>query len=450
MDNNLKVLVTAELDKLKSVTQINQDIKKIEEQLKKLKLQATLDKGKSVSEIQNQIKALNTQKRNLYVDLKLRKKGLKDQYKQAIANIQTQPLNVDVNTATAQKQMSGLTNSVKATSSETVTLGNTLNKTLNNIGLVVSAQTALNTIRQAAQEATEAVKEYDKMSTNLQIITGQSKESVNTMISDLADKSLNYNVDISDLEKAQETLLRTGKSVEDVNYLLKDTIMLAKTGFMDTEDSAESLVTIANAYNYEADEMENVVSKFLALDTASNTVAGKLSTAIAKSAQNAKLAGLSIDKLGGYISTLKDTTGKAESEISTALNSIFSRVYNVKLGKYEAELEDGTTEDITESLNDTERMLKNVGIQLRTSKGEFKDIDDIIKELSEHWNEFNSVEKNSIAKTFAGTMHKNSFISLIENYDKAMQLAGFRLNRLVQQQRSILFIWNQLRLKVQH
>lgn len=423
MDNNLKVLVTAELDKLKSVTQINQDIKKIEEQLKKLKLQATLDKGKSVSEIQNQIKALNAQKRNLYVDLKLRKKGLKDQYKQAIANIQTQPLNVDVNTATAQKQMSGLTNSVKATSSETVRLGNTLNKTLNNIGLVVSAQTALNTIRQAAQEATEAVKEYDKMSTNLQIITGQSKESVNTMISDPADKSLNYNVDISDLEKAQETLLRTGKSVEDVNYLLKDTIMLAKTGFMDTDDAAESLVTIANAYNYEADEMENVVSKFLALDTASNTVAGKLSTAIAKSAQNAKLAGLSIDKLGGYISTLKDTTGKAESEISTALNSIFSRVYNVKLGKYEAELEDGTTENITESLNDTERMLKNVGIQLRSSKGEFKDVDDIIKELSEHWNEFNSVEKNSIAKTFAGTMHKNSFISLIENYDKAMQLA---------------------------
>ena len=423
MDNNLKVLVTAELDKLKSVTQINQDIRKIEEQLKKLKLQATLDKGKSIAEIQSQINALNKQKRNLYVGLKLRKKGLKDQYKQAIANIQTQPLNVDVNTATAQKQMSGLTTSVKATSSETVTLGNTLNKTLNNIGLVVSAQTALNTIRQAAQEATEAVKEYDKMSTNLQIITGQSKESVNTMISDLADKSLDYKVDISDLEKAQETLLRTGKSVEDVNYLLKDTIMLAKTGFMDTDDAAESLVTIANAYNYEADEMENVVSKFLALDTASNTVAGKLSTAIAKSAQNAKLAGLSIDKLGGYISTLKDTTGKAESEISTALNSIFSRVYNVKLGKYEAELEDGTTEDITESLNDTERMLKNVGIQLRSTKGEFKDVDDIIQEISKHWNEFNSVEKNSIAKTFAGTMHRNSFISLVENYDKAMQLA---------------------------
>ena len=422
-NNQLNIKITAGLDLQGSVTRINADIKKLESQLKQLKLQAKLDNNKTNAEIQKQITALNKQKRQLYVDLKIRQKDLKKQYKQAVSQINQKTIEIEVKTNNSQKQLSGLNNSIKATNNETITLGNTLTKTLNNIGLVVSAQTALNTIRKAAQEATEAVKEYDKMSTNLQIITGQSKEAVNTMISNLADKSLNYNVDISDLEKAQETLLRTGKSVEDVNYLLKDTIMLAKTGFMDTDDAAESLVTIANAYNYEADEMENVVSKFLALDTASNTVAGKLSTAIAKSAQNAKLAGLSIDELGGYISTLKDTTGKAESEISTALNSIFSRVYNVKLGKYEAELEDGTTEDITESLNDTERMLKNVGIQLRSSKGEFKDIDDIIKELSEHWNEFNSVEKNSIAKTFAGTMHRNSFISLVENYDKAMQLA---------------------------
>ena len=193
-------------------------------------------------------------------------------------------------------------------------------------------------------------------------------------MSDLADKSLDYKVDISDLEKAQETLLRTGKSVEDVNYLMKDTVMLAKTGFMDTDDVAESLVTIANAYKYEADEMENVISKFLALDTASNTVAGKLSSAIAKTASNAQMAGVSIDELGGYISQLKNTTGKSENEIATALNAMFSRVGNVKLGKYEIELEDGTSEDITQSLNDTERMLKNVGIQLRSSKGEFKAI----------------------------------------------------------------------------
>lgn len=428
MTNNLNVTVTAGLDKSKSVSQINQDIQKIQAQLKKLKLKAELDKGKSIAEIQKQIASLNKQKRNLYVDLKIRQKDLKKQYKQAVENIQRQALNVDISTSTAQNQMNSLTNSVRQTRSETVAFADSFKKAISNMGLVISAQTALQLVRKAADEATAAIKEYDKYATNLSIITGKPKESVNEMISDLAEKSMNYKIDISDLEKAQETLLRTGKSAEDVNYLLKDTIMLAKTGFMDTDDAAESLVTIANAYSYEADEMENVISKFLALDTASNTVAGNLSTAIAKSAQNAKLAGVNIDKLGGYISELKNTTAKSESEIATALNSMFSRVGNVKLGKYEIELEDGTSEDITQSLNDTERMLKNVGIQLRSTKGEFKDVDDILQEISEHWNEFNSVEKNSIAKTFAGTQHRNSFISLVENYDKAMQLTEVSSN----------------------
>ena len=68
-NNNLSVSVTAGLDKPKSVTQINNDILKIEGQLKKLKLQAKID-GKSNAEIQKQISALNKQKRNLYVDRK--------------------------------------------------------------------------------------------------------------------------------------------------------------------------------------------------------------------------------------------------------------------------------------------------------------------------------------------------------------------------------------------
>ena len=45
MTNNLNVAATAGLDKSRSIAQINQDIQKIEAQLKKLKLQATLEKG---------------------------------------------------------------------------------------------------------------------------------------------------------------------------------------------------------------------------------------------------------------------------------------------------------------------------------------------------------------------------------------------------------------------
>lgn len=420
-NNNLGVSVTAGLDKPKSVTQINNDILKIEGQLKKLKLQAKID-GKSNAEIQKQISALNKQKRNLYVDLKLRQKDLKKQYKQAVAEINQKPIDVTVNTKNAQNQLSGLNNSVKTAKSETVTLGNTLTKTLNNMGLVVSAQTALNTIRKAAQEATDAVKEYDKYATNLSMITGNSRESANETIADLSEKSFDFKVDISELEGAYETLLRTGKTAEELDDYLKSTVFLSKIGFENMDTSAENLVTIANAYKLQSNEIENVVSKLSALDTASMTVAGKLSTAMGKTAQNAQLAGLNIDKLGAIISGLRDTTGKSEDELATSLNGILTRLYNVKLGKYEIELEDGSTENITESLNNVERMLKTVGMDIRTSKGEFKDVSVIIDELVSNWDKLNDVQKNSIGFTFAGTHHKNTFIALVENWNRINEL----------------------------
>ena len=428
MTNNLNVAVTAGLDKTKSVAQINQDIQKIEAQLKKLKLQATLEKGKSISEIQSQISALNKQKRNLYVDLKIRQKDLKRQYKQVIANIRAQSLNVDVNTNTAQKQISGLGNTIKSTTNATNTLSGALKGTLSETGLAISAQQALQLVRKAAQEATAAVKEYDKYATNLSIITGGSKESSYETIADLSEKSFDFKVDVSELENAYETLLRTGKAAGELDDYLKSTVFLSKVGFEDMDTSAENLVTIGNAFKLQSDEIDNVVSSLVALDTASNTVAGKLSTAMGKTAQNAQLAGLNIDQLGAIISGLRDTTGKTEDAIATSLNGILTRLYNVKLDKYKIELEDGSTEDITESLNNVEDMLKTVGMNIRTSKGEFKDVADIIDELVTKWDKLNDVQKNAVGFTFAGTYHKNTFISLVENWERIKELTDISAN----------------------
>lgn len=64
-DNQLNIKITAGLDTKNSVTRINSDIKKIEGQLKQLRLQAKLDNNKTNAEIQKQITALNKQKRQL-------------------------------------------------------------------------------------------------------------------------------------------------------------------------------------------------------------------------------------------------------------------------------------------------------------------------------------------------------------------------------------------------
>lgn len=342
--------------------------------------------------MQRQISELNKQKKQLYIDLKIRHKDLKNEYKAAVEAIPKEPIYIKADTAEAEKNITDLSGDIRSAHSETVTLANYLQQAFGAMGLVVSAQTALQLIRKAAQEATEAVKEYDKYVTNLSIITGGDIASADSIIGELSDKSFKFKVGIADLETAYETLLRTGKASEELDDFLQSTIYLSKVGFTDSSTAAQNLVTIGNAFNLQSEQIDDVVSSLVALDASANTVAGKLSQAMAKVASNAQLAGLSIDELGAIISGLRDTTGRSEEEIATALNSITARLYNVKLGKYEIELEDGSIEDISQSLNNTERMLKTVGISLRDTNGEFKEMTEIIEAIVPKWNEFNNVQ----------------------------------------------------------
>ena len=326
--SELEILISADLSVNQSIPSINKSIEKLEKKINKLKLQATLDKDKSKSAILKEVERLNKQKRQLYVDLKLRKNDLKKQF----LEIQKENnLSLNVDTVNAQKQIKNVSSVMGDTKSETVGLGLALKNAFSNAGLVISAQSALQLVRKAANEATQAVKEYDRYATNLSIITGGSRENSNKVIEDLAEKSLNFKVDISDLEGAAETILRTGKSIDETNKYLENTVYLSKLGFQDMDTSASQLVTIGNAYGYTADEMSAVVDKFTKLDTSANVTAGKLAEGVAKSAQNSKLAGFSIDQLSASIAGLRDTTGNTESQIANSLNMIFSRLQNVKL-----------------------------------------------------------------------------------------------------------------------
>ena len=59
------------------------------------------------------------------------------------------------------------------------------------------------------------------------------------------------------------------------------------------------------------------------------------------------------------------------------LNPCFARINNIKLGKF--------IDDNGESLNDTEKILKEFGIALRDTEGEFRSVSDVLDELYGKW-----------------------------------------------------------------
>lgn len=80
--------------------------------------------------------------------------------------------------------------------------------------------------------------------------------------------------------------------------------------------------------------------------------------------------------------------------VGQGFRSIFSRLQNVKAGK--------EVDDMGESINDVEKVLSRFDIKLRDTSGEFRDIEDVIDEVADKWENFSSVEQAQIATAVAG------------------------------------------------
>ena len=427
--SDINIVLGADYEK--SIEQLNKDIARIEKKLNKLNVQVKVQSGNLLTETNKKIAELQKRKtlKQIAIDMKLNEGKYVKQIKELetlMKKLQEQSnINLNVNSNNASANVSNLNSQLKQTTATANTLGTTIKNALSDVGIYVNKQTAWLALRKMISDINDTIREYDNYVTELSLITNKSRDEVSGMLEGISETALTLKVDVSDVEKAETTILRAGKSIEDTQKLVEEAVKLSAAGFIGADEAAEHLITISNAYHLEADEMERIADKFVKLDSSANVTAGNLAGAIATAASNAKLAGINIDTLSGYIAALKDTTGKTEQSISTALNTILARMNNIKLNKFEEEID---ADEIEVALNNVERMLNNVNIKLRDSKNEFKDADEVIKEVAEHWKDFTTVEQSSIANVFAGVRNRNVFVSLMENFERAEKLADEAAN----------------------
>lgn len=106
---------------------------------------------------------------------------------------------------------------------------------------------------------------------------------------------------------------------------------------------------------------------------------------------------IEFDTLLGYLAAIGETTQQDMGSVGNALNTIFARMRNIKLGRLKDYL-DETGED----LSNVETVLRGEGIDLRDSSGQFRDFGDVLDETASRWKDFSKVSQSAIAQAFAG------------------------------------------------
>lgn len=349
------------------------------------------------------------------IDVNLRDEKAKED----LHKLQNGKYNVNLNvngsgTDKTTQKIQKLANEAKNTQSAFDKLKNTIGGVFSGKSLAFTAYlTAMNEIRKAANGAKAEIKDLDQSITDLSVAMGQGRSAASDYLKQLNQQAQSIGATTKEVADSADSWLRQGKSAKEAGELVYDSMMLSKLGQIQSADASKYLTSALNGYKKSASEAIDVVDKLTAVDMQSASDAGGLAESMSKTASAADMAGVSMDKLIGMIASVKEVTQDSDESVGNMFKSVFSRMNQIKAGKF-------VDSDTGESLNDTEKVLNKVGIAMRDTNNQFISSEKIMDEVGAKWSSFDSTTQRAVATAMAGTYQYNKLIALFNNYSKAL------------------------------
>lgn len=377
------------------------------------------------AELEKQIRAALEKIKDVKMDLHINTDALKQSVGESVtesvnqAEAQTATVrmpNIDTsNMAQFQQLMGNINTAGRQGKSVFESLGNTFKQAFSVYSGAYLLQDGINKVIQSGKKAVSTVKEFNDIKTDLAMATGENKTYINDLMQDYNALGQELGAITSDVALSADTWLRQGRSMSDTSQLIKDSMVLSKDAQMDSEQAAEVLTATLNGFQMNADQASHINDVLNSIDLKSASDAGGIGQALTKVASQANNAGVSLEKTAAMIATIKDVTQDSDDSIGTGLKSIFSRMNQIKAGKF-------VDSETGESLNDVEKVLKKVGISMRDVNGQFKESEPVIDEVAQKWSTFDGNTKKAVATAMAGTYQYNKLIAMFDNWNKVQML----------------------------
>ena len=327
------------------------------------------------------------------------------------------PQNLDELTA----KFAQLQQKVRETNADVQTFGQKLSKTFGSqLRYMLTSMVYMKAL-QFLRDLYTNVVELDKAMTDLQIASGKTRAEIKELTKGYADLAKQLGATTQEVAESADTWLRQGYAAEETNTLIKNSTMLSKLGQMEAAEASKALTSAMKGYKVEVEDSIGIVDKFTAVDMEAAASAGDIATAMAETATSADIAGVSMDRLIGYLAVVKEVTQDGAESVGTFYRTLFARMNNVAAGKF-------VDDETGEALNDVETVLNELGIALRDTNGLFRDSGEVLDEVAGRWNSFDNTAQHAIATAFAGTRQQEKFIVLMENYGTAIKYSETAAN----------------------
>lgn len=260
----------------------------------------------------------------------------------------------------------------------------------------------------SVQQAYGYAQDLNESLNNIRIVTGQSADQMAKFAVQANKAAKELSTTTTKYTDAALIYYQQGLSDEQVKERTDITIKMANVARESAETVSDQMTAVWNNFYNGSQSLEHYADAMVRLgaDTASSS--DEIAGGLEKFAAVANTIGLSFDNAAAALATITATTRQSEDVVGTALKTIFARIQGLKLGET---LEDGT------NLNQYSQALEKVGINIKNSNGELKDMDNIIEEMGNKWNTIDKDQQVALAQQVAGIRQYTQLIALMDNFD---------------------------------
>ena len=297
-------------------------------------------------------------------------------------------------------------------------LNNSLDMMKSRIAYIFSIGNAFFQVRKVLTDTFRDIENIDKAFASIAMVTDKTISGLWAHYDEYAQMAQKLGQSTESAIKASALFYQQGLKDAEVMQLTEDTMRLATLAGLDFEKATSQMTAALRGFHMEMDQGAHVTDVYSELAAHAAADVNGIAYAMSKTASIANNAGMSFENTATFLTQMIETTQEAPENIGTAMKTIIARFTELKkniAGTAESEFDDL-------EYNKVDKALKSVGVSLKDTNGQFRNLDDVFMELSEKWNTLDRNSQRYIATIAAGSRQQSRFIAMMEDYDRVKQL----------------------------
>ena len=318
----------------------------------------------------------------------------------------------DLSLAGSQGQAAflNLAKSINAADSSSLNLGSKLKElttTLKNTARWEISSKIMHGFESMISSAYGYAQDLNRSLNDIRIVTGANADEMARFAESANKAARQLSTTTTDYTNASLIYFQQGLSDAEVAERTEVTIKMANAAGVSAEKVSDQMTAVWNNFDNGSKSLEYYADVMTALGAATASSTDEISQGLNKFAAVAETVGLSYEYAAAALATVTSETRESADVVGTAYKTLFARIQGLQQGDT---LEDGTT------LNKYSEALAKVGISIKDTNGNMKEMDTILNEMGSKWGTLAKDQQLALAQTVAGVRQYTQLVALMENW----------------------------------